>query len=292
MKSQMDTTAVLIIAILVLGIGILFFMKLGFLDQMLELVAVPFNSIMSMLRGMLISGLWSLVWPLVGIATLMIWTSPTCYNPLGLGVCTGIEAASMGIIATLIIAMFSAIPLFHIPIATIHLGKIDESVSPPVAHSVSISEIMKRVADGVVECFQMYGANHYDPLVGVDPPNPADCFSMEIVPDTGITLNKDTLIDWMNTHQYPSGDECSNDCISYAQKIVDLGGSSSYADNYINIPSITLTAGKNNLIYIKYFDKYDYSVNFADSQVCFNTDCGYSEDSCDGFTHDMVVLCG
>jgi hypothetical protein len=292
MKAQMDTTAVLIIAVVTLGIGILLFIKFGFLTHIFEIITIPLNSIMSMLRGILVKGLWSLIGPLVGVAALMIWTSPKFWNPAGAIAGTSLTVGTAIVITTVVLSIFSVVPLLHVPTDTIHIGKTEGGE----VHSVPESEIMKSVADGIVGCFQMYGSNQYDPLTGLDPPNPAACFSMEIAPKETMILNESSLVNWMSTHEYPSGNECINNCNNYSQKIVDMGGNKEYtAQDYINIIPITLTENIQNLVHIKYFDKYYFDVAYvgAIKNKCFNIDCGYLvDDDCSSFEHDMVVLCG
>ena len=299
MKSQMDTTAILIIAILVLAIGILFFMKLGFLDQILELVAVPFNSIMSMLRGIIINNMWNLGKSLFVVATIMVWTSSKCWNPAGAVVCGSINTHALLMISTLIVSFFAAIILVHIPTAPIHLGKIDSNGH---IHTVPKEKIMKRVADSVVECFQMYGADKYNPLAGIDPPNPADCFQMNIVPNESFAITSDNLYTWMANHEYPTGIKCDSikhPCdITYISKMEYLAGNNvgkSYKE-YVSTFYIPLVRNQPKNLFVKYYDKYNYNykaiVTSSVSSKCYDIDCGYSEDSCDGFTHDMVVLCG
>ena len=302
----METTAVLVIVFVSIGIGLLFFIKMGILTNILGGFISIFDSWMSILRGILVDGLWVVFGIFFGIATMMI-ISPKCATPQGALYCGVLEVATVAVLTTSLSMIFSTVPFVHIDTPTVDVGKIS------VTHTtvVPFSEAEKEIADNVVSCFAMFGSGKYDPLTGVDPPNPRTCFVLHIVTDHDFDMTDINY--WMLTHEYPSGEECQKDnngrhvCeLSYLMRLGELAGDKEHFGTYIPIKGtwapLTHTGSYyHGYLFIKYYDAYGrmsegplsngktLQGNLVMSSQCYDKDCGFNGD-CPGL-YDKVVLC-
>ena len=80
MKSQLKITAYLLLIFIVIGIAITLFAKFGVFTKIFQVFAVVFDSIMALLRGILIKGMWSITPIILAIGSASILARFSCYS--------------------------------------------------------------------------------------------------------------------------------------------------------------------------------------------------------------------
>ncbi len=154
--------ALLIVAVILIVI----LLSVFFLFQMPLLVfpTVIFDHLSTLVRGVIISGLWSLILPLIGVITALIFLDPSCWNPAGAIKC-GAEAAIISAIVTgIIVSMMGSIPLFFFPVKL---------------NGVSNGTFENHFADWIVDTNIMWNGGDSNPIWGKGP-NPRISFIISL----------------------------------------------------------------------------------------------------------------
>jgi hypothetical protein len=315
-KAQLQQTATIILVVVIFAVALVFLLRAGILTDLVTSFVVAFNSIGTVIRGVLIQSVYTPASVVIGVLSGMLWSSSICHNPIGAVGCGVANGIMIGEIVDGTKTMIESIPLLSMMPPEQYAGIIKRGDNFKVKEIPKADEVKQKIADRIIDCWRMYGSNSYDPFTLKDPPNPRTCFVMQVISDTSFGLGD--IKSWMETHEYPSGKECpivsgtmqckhsyEDEFNKYSSVKIDdalvdkdiiwdyTTISDIYPDCYDYHTSDNFCDKKiyRSIIFIKYLDYYN-ALGFITKieSRCYDEDCGYNGDC--KTDHDVVVVCG
>lgn len=280
------TVAIELIAAIVFAIIVLYILlKTGLLDVFKGYFGTFFCTISGYGRGVIIMVVWNIWQIMMIVMTVALLLSG---NVLGVGMAAGtvteyalksalrsmVGSGMLQVIAGISIVtlmtymmvglVFSNIP-FICPEMTTSLGT---SKTP-----VSVNKFLDTTSSKTIDCFSMMGGGKFDPLWGLDPPNPKTCFVIEAY------LNKKQLNDRFG-HEYITAYDIYNYTRYKYNNTWPFGSENELRmELFCNVTPtglpVRLSLDKwnqcsfaNARIFIMYFDKHDYDLISYATSVC------------------------
>ena len=316
----MEQLPTIILVVVIFAVALIFLWKTGVLLDLATTFCVAITSLGTTIRSILINSIYPVVTAIWGVLTGMLWSSQVCWNPYGAVGCVVVNGIMTQGMIDGTRTLIGSIPLLTITPPQQYLGITKDS---EVKQLPTKDEVMKRISENLIDCWRMFGGNKYNPLTLKDPPNPRTCFISQIVinaSDFSLSspisdfLTKNSIVNWMETHEYPSGKKCSlsSGTIVCAHSYKDEFNSVSDTHlssalktlsvswDYKTIGQIDHTCYGNycshgvyrTTIFIKYLDYYEVAPLLTEIKSnCYDSDCGYNNGECNT-DHDLVVLCG
>lgn len=187
--------------------------------------------------------------------------------------------AGIGVITIMtyfmISAIISPIPLIC-PVSTVDVGNV---IFPAEAE-----EFYTTAGARTIDCWNIYGSGGLDPLIGVDPPNPRNCYTLEFHLSDDVdmrTLFDDAKIKFNKTWELGTEDNpriflyCKSSIlpISGPNQIRDSDYKIDMTKGDVSVPfghwsDCNLEKNKDYRMYIMFFDKHDYDVLSYGSGTC------------------------
>jgi len=286
--------AVLIIAFISLAIGITIIVKFEFLTGLQTLICTSLTTASSWLRGNIVNLLWLFYWVLLGImALLIVVKGKACKGPYAI-VCIATYAGFVAFLSVIITGSFSSIPLVSCVNPLIKIGPTERA---PGDSDISKQQLYEVLADKIEDCWKMYGSGIYDPLTGLEPPNPRVCYAIKFNVNEDISM-KD-FVKFFVTEKHPNSEK--KDYYSYIFKEYS-GGPLALLN-----PMFRIKVGNKNswntefakgIIYILYADDHWWSewgssvCDIYDNPHLFFRDriylCYIAEGSASGVEHEVV----
>ncbi len=194
---SLSILAVLILALISLGIMLIVIIKAGLLSALRDIVCVNVTSLSSMIRGVIIDLLWFFFGAVLLLVFLLMFLFGSLCKafPVGTAACTVMYAAFAVGLTMALMNVFGAIPLFTCQTSDITIGD--------AVHHVAAVNFEKEVAARTVDCWNMYAKGRYDPLTGLSTPNPKTCFVINF--NLTSNINVSDMLMYMGTNNFTKG---------------------------------------------------------------------------------------
>jgi len=273
-QASLETVVFLIAGILFLVVVLYMILGSGLLLNFSSQTNYFLCTISSSLRGVIVNVILS-VWRVVGFV-LSIYlnltlgfsgvkslTSSAVKTVLKKVIIVGLpllDAALFALDISIIVVYMVIMPTLNtIPLLcstdAVNIGDIDKPSD--------LNYFFNRVSSVTSDCYNMYGAGHFDPLFGLDPPNPRLC--------TVIRFNLEQKTDASTLYTQMANFQKSN--FALKDKIFlycsSKGGSFYFAELNSTMPDSWKDCGfKKGTLNIMYLDKHDYDLFSYGTGVC------------------------
>ena len=170
MKKGVTTLTILvvvIVAILSLVLAMNFLFSQGYLVGLQSLVCSTLTRTSALLRGIIVKQLWVFYWAIFAIfsAVVLAHAAGCASNPFSAAICIAGYLGAVAGFSSLMMGFFTTIPF--------------TTCATPLIEVDDADILKERVAESALDCWNMYGEGGYDPLTGIEPPNPRICYTIK-----------------------------------------------------------------------------------------------------------------